>query len=264
MTALENLLIHYNFLPEQSTNKGVLRHLLKYLGGIQSYTIYDLADLCFTSPATVSRLVKTLGYRNYSDFQTSIADCMQSYDYHNRFCETGEPFVSMTPDRTVSDILAGLIREFERSVSPEIYMPLVEALHAADQVTMFPYGSIFMENALQSDLVYSGTPCEIVLSDHNQEERAASLRKGDLAIFMCPDAINAILPIRKSVRSARRGGAVIALITSSDSLSFLDPEDIVISCPGSRHMSDTFYTEMMLAAVDIAYRRKYIDKAGAV
>ena len=259
MTALENLLIYYNFLPEQSTNKGVLRHCLKYLGSLKSMTIYDLSEKCFTSPATVSRLAKTLGYRNYTDFQTSISECMQSYDYHNRFCDSGEPFSEMTPDRAVSGILAGLVAEFERTISPEVYMPLVEALHAALQVTMFPYGTIFMENALQSDLVFSGIPCEIVLSDHNQEERAAGLGKGDLAIFLCPDAINAILPIRSSVRSARSGGADIVLISSADSLSFRESGDIVITCPGSRHMSDTFYTEMVLAAVDLAYRRKYID-----
>ena len=69
MTALENLLVFYNFLPENSTNKGVLRCCLKYLGELRSYNIYDLAEKCYTSTATVSRLVRLLGYRNYTDFQ---------------------------------------------------------------------------------------------------------------------------------------------------------------------------------------------------
>ena len=260
MTALENLLVYYNFLPEQSTNKGVLRHCLKYLGDLKSCTIYELSERCYTSPATFSRLVRALGYKNYSDFQISISECLQSYDYHNRFCRTGEPFDSMDPADVVNSWMTTITEAFGR-VEADTYMPLVEAMHEARQVTMFPYGTIFMENAIQSDLVVSGIPCEIVLSDHSQTERAQGLGEGDLAIFLCPDAINAILPIQKTVQAARAGGARIAIVTSSGYLSFLDPEDIVITCPGSQHMADTFYVEMVLAAVDIAYRRKYIDRA---
>lgn len=73
MTALENITIYYNQLPKNDTKRDILSKLLPHIRSISSMTIYDTADLCFTSTASISRLVKALGYKSYSEFQASSA-----------------------------------------------------------------------------------------------------------------------------------------------------------------------------------------------
>ena len=70
MTALENLIIFYNQLSVSDSKKTILRRALPNIRRIDQLNLYDLAEICYTSPATISRLVKALGYKSYSVFQT--------------------------------------------------------------------------------------------------------------------------------------------------------------------------------------------------
>lgn len=61
MTSLENILYYYNALEFGSTTHTVLRHCLTHLPELPDMTIYQLAEACYTSPSTISRLAKSLG-----------------------------------------------------------------------------------------------------------------------------------------------------------------------------------------------------------
>lgn len=258
MTALENMLNYYNQLPATSTTKAVLRQCLAHVNQLGRLNIYELADLCYTSTATISRLVKTLGYKSYSVFQSSIADHCSHYDYHNRF--SMDQFSSAhTPKDIVLENIAYIADEFEKNVRPETYMPLVDALHDAKSVIIFCYGIFFMECTLQSDLIMSGVPCDIVAGDLPQLQRAKELNTGDLALFMCPDAIESTSSLQITIEVAKKQGATICVLSSTGRQRFLHMADIALSFPGRHYMADSFYLEMLLAVISMDYRRKYLD-----
>lgn len=259
MTSLENLFDYYNHLPESSTMKAVLRRCLENIHQLGSVTIYELAELCYTSPATISRLVKALGYRSFSVFQTSLSEHCAHYDFHNRF-SVDQIAGTCSPESLVLEGLRFNLTEFEREVTPDAYMPLVDALHQAKSVTIFAYGIYFMENVLQSDLVMSGVMCDIVSGDNSQIERCRKLSKGDLAIYMFPDTVESASTLRTSTEIAKRNGVTLALLSSTGRQPFQNNIfDFTLSFNGRHYMSDSFYLEMLLSVISIAYRKKYLD-----
>ena len=58
MTCVENMLAVYNATPADSMLSAIIRQILMNLKKVGRMTIYELADTCFTSPASISRLVK--------------------------------------------------------------------------------------------------------------------------------------------------------------------------------------------------------------
>lgn len=258
MTALENLLNYYNQLPVTSTTKAVLRQCLAHINHIGNLTIYELADCCYTSTATISRLVKTLGYKSYSVFQSSLAEHCSRYDYHNRF-SVDQISGARSPKEIVLENMAYMTDQFEKNVQPESYMPLVDALYQSKSVVIFCYGIYFMECTLQSDLIMSGIPCDIVAGDLNQLQRAKELTSGDFALFMCPDAIESTSSLRSTIEAAKKRGATICVLSSTGRQPFIHLADIVLSFSGHHYMADSFYLEMLLAVISIAYRSKYLD-----
>lgn len=258
MTALENLLDYYNHLPETNTSKAVLRRCIANIHQLGELSIYELAELCYTSPATISRLVKALGYKSYSVFQTTLSEHCNHYDFHNRF-SVEQLSGSDSPENIVLKCMAYNMEEFRQNVVPEVYMPIVDAIHNANSVTIFAYGIFFMENTLQSDLIMSGIPCDIISGDHNQLQQAKKLGPGDFAFFMFPDTIESAASIRATIEVCKQNGATIAILSSAGRKTFQHLAHYMISFSGKHYMADSFCVEMMLSALCIAYRKKYMD-----
>lgn len=116
-----------------------------------------------------------------------------------------------------------------------------------------------MECALQSDIIMSGIACDIVSGDANQLQRAQELSAGDFALFICPDAIESTSPLRSTVEAAKKRGALIGILSSTGRQPFISMADIVLSFSGRHYMADSFYLEMLLSVISIAYRQKYLD-----
>ena len=259
MTALENITIYYNQLPKNDTKRDILSKLLPHIRSISSMTIYDTADLCFTSTASISRLVKALGYKSYSEFQIRLNDCVQRYDYDNRFL-----LVSRSKKQEPADMITSAMRymvdEFQRNIDLPSLERLIDSMHSASRVVLFSYGIRFMESALQSDLIVSGIPCDIVISDRMQAEFAQYMQKDELALFLCPDAVDSIHPLSNIIQTVASHGSKIAILSSSDQQPFLSHADYIYSFNGNHSMADSFELQMQLALIDMMYRTKYVDQ----
>ena len=257
MTVLENITLYYNQLPLHDTKRQILRNLLPNLNRIGRMNIQEVADLCYTSPASISRLIRAMGYKNFSVFQSSVNESIKRYDFDNRFVIHTRNS-DADPKSTVLDEMRFILHEFEENVEPEQVEALADLIHESPAVCIFAYGIRFMESALQSDILYSGIPCDIILGDSDQADAANMLREGSLAIFLCPDAIDSISPLSGSVRTVKEHGCKVAIISSTGQQAFTSMADFLMSFHGHRTQSDSFYIEMLLAAVTMAYRKKYI------
>lgn len=258
MTALENLLIIYNQLSVNDSKKAILRRALPNIQRIDQLNIYDLAELCYTSPATISRLVKSLGYKSYSVFQTKLSECVQRYDYDNRFLISRRKSADSEKDIVV-DAMEFMIEEFKKNVDRDQLVRLADSMHEAGSVGIFGYGVRFMESALQSDLIFSGITADVIVGDKEQLEFAQTMQANDLALIICPDAVEGISSLNRVTHILQSKGTKIAVLSSSGQQPFLDLADIVLQFDGRHSMSDSFYLQMLLAVLTIVYRRKYID-----
>ncbi|MEG0823303.1 MAG: hypothetical protein RSG07_02235, partial [Erysipelotrichaceae bacterium] len=75
---MENSLIHQlqsllNANVENDAYRNIAQYLLKNLYNdkiIENLSINDLADACFTSPSTVSRFSRNIGYKNFFELKS--------------------------------------------------------------------------------------------------------------------------------------------------------------------------------------------------
>ena len=233
--------------------------MLPNIKKINQLNIYDLAELCYTSPATISRLVKTLGYKSYAVFQTKLAECVQRYDYDNRFSISRRKSTDNEKDIVVES-MEFMLAEFKGNVDRREISRLADELHEATSVAIFGYGIRFMESALQSDLIFSGIPTDVIVSDNEQLDFARSMTGTDLALIICPDAIDSISSLTNVMHLLKEKGTKIVVFSSSDQQPFLNLADSIIQFNGRHSMSDSFYLQMLLAVITMVYRRKFIDK----
>ncbi|MGT2800300.1 MurR/RpiR family transcriptional regulator [Streptococcus marmotae] len=69
ITVMAILLRLMNDSISNKTQFSIARGILKNFRQIPQISIYDLADLCFVSPASISRFVKSLGFSSFSEFK---------------------------------------------------------------------------------------------------------------------------------------------------------------------------------------------------
>ena len=52
----------------------VTQHIYKQYSKIPNITIKELADICYSSPSTIHRIIKKLGFNGFSDFKYKVSD----------------------------------------------------------------------------------------------------------------------------------------------------------------------------------------------
>ena len=152
MTGMERLLGFYNTAPPESMQAAIVRTILTNIDRVSDLTIYELSELCYTSPASLSRLVRKLGYKNFAYFQKDITDCVEKYDRHNRLVSPEAKPENKSMQSFFLDTLEELYNRFKEELDEEKTIELVNMIHEAEKVNLFSYSVYLMELFLQSDL----------------------------------------------------------------------------------------------------------------
>ncbi len=259
VTSLENLMLFYNATEQDSMYRSVLRILLTNLQRVGSLNIYELADLCYTSPSTISRLVRKMGYKGYAQFQSELSACVARYEHHNRIVPKLD-MVGREPVESMLSSLEELYQAFRSSLDLQELDRMAGMMHRASRVLLFPYGVMLSENVLQSDLFVSGVPCDTVLGDNEQEQQAETMIPGELALVVSPDCIDAVGPLRRLVRLIRERGASLCLLCGEASPLLTEQTDLTVCLKSRQTIMDTYIMELYLAALALRYRSLFLDQ----
>ena len=272
MTSLENILLYYNTLEFGSVPHTVLRHCLTHLHELPNMTIYQLAEACYTSPSTLSRLVKTLGFKNFSTFQHAIQDCVNRYYFHNRLVPP-QPFGygfktdGLGQSMVVPGDMYSFLKDIDRMVSfarkladGDQFKRIAEMMHSASKVVIFPYGFFLYELFLQSDLFLSQIACDIVNGDSHHLKAARDFSENSVALILSPECIDGYYTTEAVVREIKQRGGKICFVSASTRTPFLHLADIAVSFEGSRHGVDALFMEIFMGILTIQYRQMYLDE----
>lgn len=74
---LYTLMSYVNVSSSQDMYYTIAHTILTHLDKIPDISINDLADLCYTSPATISRFCKDLNCKNFANFKNEIAIALE-------------------------------------------------------------------------------------------------------------------------------------------------------------------------------------------
>ena len=260
MTGMERLLAYYNTSPPDSMQSAVVRNILANIKQIGDLTIFDLADLCFTSAPSISRLVRKLGYKNYAYFQKDLLDSVRKYDIHNRLVSPENKPHEQEMTEFFFETFDDLYQKFREGLDYEKIHELCRMMDEAEKVAIYSYSIYFTEVFVQSDLFMSGKICDIQHQEKDILEHAKVLTERDLVILIAPGGVEG-LHVEEVIRAIRATGAKLCLITDSNRMARNSGAEISFPLPGVKMAIDMFIMQLFLCVVEMEYRKLYIDES---
>ena len=100
-----NLLRYAEKLGPEDTFYSPVQFILKNLHSIASMSIYDLANASFVSTASISRMCRELGYKNYQEFRISL---YSAYRHAAMIAESNRAFLAPREDTASPDTAMAL------------------------------------------------------------------------------------------------------------------------------------------------------------
>lgn len=260
MDSIFRLLYFSEQFPKNTAMNFSMLTLCHHLDKVSELTIEEIAALCNTNPMMLSRIVRKLGYKNFSDFRLAAEETVSQSKYQNRnipmaFVDTKDPAESYL---NYMERMISLLRS--KDVKKQIDLVCL-ALHKAKKVHFYgpPYFSIYMVMLLH-DLISDGkeiypyTSKESILLDMD------SITK-DSVVFVVPNDLAIDVSFtRKIMEAVEEKGGVLVLHTESS-----DPLLGFTKGPNLTHPTDptvaaTMGSYFMLNMLTMTYRNRYLDK----
>ena len=235
----------------------VIHHMLKNIRAVSSMNIYEIAEMCYTSPTTISRLVKKLNFKSFAYFQKSLVDSLEQYEHYNRHLPLDEMHRDSDHVMLLLDTVEEMIKDFRSKYHDDDFTEVARILHESNHVVLFSTG-LNPESSLQSDLVMSGITCDI-LDEMASLDVMNELDEHSVVIFSQAKRMDTT-NTEKAVAFVKAKGAKIIVITDSMYFSILKNADKAFVFDGKLHLVDMYIFQFFIMAIDIKYRAVYMDR----
>jgi DNA-binding MurR/RpiR family transcriptional regulator len=258
MHALEGLQIYYNTSKEGDIYHTIVGILLKNIHKISSCTIYDIADLCYVSPATISRLSKKLGYSGFPDFKISIVNAVKNYEVLNQYVSVKDKAKYDSNIASYLELLELQLKHLKEEISTEELDNMAHIMNKCKNIKFYTNGIIFAEHRFQGDLIMAGHMCEIKTSPLEQMSDIRLLGKEDMVIMISPvvhEGAN-VLEIMKKVKEQ---GARLFVLTDAQYPPYKRYADYYYCFEGALGIIDDYRFAMYLNLVSIRFRELFLS-----
>lgn len=166
----------YNVLPKDDIFFAAMDGILRHKDELQNATIYDIAEFGSVSKATISRLVKKMGYESFREFRYDMLRDFSNFDIHNhalpktRYENEDEIFES------IFSAVENTTAKLRDSLSIDLLCEITDAIHNADCVRFY-YGESDAD-ALRTNLLMQGKDVRAIPLYSEQMEDAGKLPPG--------------------------------------------------------------------------------------
>lgn len=249
------LLIFLNSSKSTDINYNIALTMLKNIKSISDMSINKLADICYTSPAAITRFCHKLGYSSFIQFKENIKLYIDSYN-----SGLMKP-TAISYDLPREDILSNMaseinveIENLKNHLDLKIVDRVVELIYSSNNVCLF--GTQFAQLMAQdlqrklanlSKIVYHG-------SDIQEQERLADLLdKNSLVILLSPTG-RFILYHDRLWKKIKSSSATVVIVTEDKNPEYEKRSDYMIYLPIYPTSGD--YTQRH--RYDLSYLIEYI------
>lgn len=258
MDSIEKLVRFYNFSDENDMYHNVVGCVLHHLDKVNTVSIYDMADLCYSSASTMSRMVKLLGFQNYQEFKSKINYALRNYRELNRHM----PEVGIRRDTdTISAYLhfvATNILALEDDLDHEKIAKISDCFHDAGEIFLYSYPEAQI-HSLQKDLILSGKNAyyyDTISAAEKSVERIGS----NAAVFAVIPNLIEMSPFRGILRRASEKGAVVISVCSDYQNHYKRYSDIQLSFSGTRTSMDLYQFMIIANIIRDDYSSRYLEE----
>ena len=257
MDSIEKLVEYYNKSNEQNVYRDVVEQILVNLHKVKKSTIYDLAELCYSSPSTISRLVKKLEFKDYADFKSKITYSLENYRYLNR--NTRE--IELQEDRDSVDLyfnfLQNNINALHDMIEYEDIRRISDYFYQADKIFFYSYPSVDAE-CIQKALIVSVKRAYLYHTIPLQKESLNQVDKGTVILAIIPDLLE-MSPMRSILKKAKERGAIIITLCSGKRNDYARCSDVQISFDGTKTSMDLYLFMILVNIIQYDYGNRYLD-----
>lgn len=257
MSIARGLILMLNDHDSTSIYHQIAQNVLLNLEAISQLTIEEVANLCYTSPATFSRFCKAMSCSGFNDFKTKLSMSMQDYAYttFDLSSDTHLSLDSLIPKTLTHYELA--LNQCQTFLTHEKVMALIDDLFAADTVLFCGWTHIM---SLNRELLFD-------LAIHKKNFHAAfnpSFQLKNIKDFS-QTMVFFIQPckwpgIEQMIKEVKTHGGKVTLISNnplSDLSSYIDHKFIFSS---THSVSDYLIFELIISTISTYYRRLYTKK----
>lgn len=258
MDSIENLITYYNKSEKNDIYYKVVEKILANIHVVKDATIYELADLCYSSPATISRLVKKLGFKNYTEFKTQINYALRNYHYLN--LNTRD--VELVEDKDIIpfyfNFLVNNIMNIREKIEYDQIAEISDRLYQAEEVMFYSGSQEIPTHVLQKALIVSGKKATVYDDFILQEKSLQKIKEGTVVFAIIPNLIE-MTPIRAILKKAKELGAFIITICSSEKNEYVKYSDLQICFDGTKTAMDVYIFMILMNLIKYDYCHRYVD-----
>ena len=246
------------------------RKILENIMLIPGRTITDVAEMCYVSTATISRLCRKLNYQSFADFKMDVT---MNLNYFNRDAlrlqfdhqlptqvkDESKTMKELFEDR-FENIIANLRATYQQ-VSFEQLEEIVDRMHKANEICFA--GNFFTQSVamqLEIELTYSGKRCTGMYPLASQIEIAKRLTENDV-IIVSSIAGGFMVDHPDVMREIAKSKAYKICITQLEDFIYRDYVDMLVKV-GTDHYSliGKFSITYIFEVLEAMYHLKYGGK----
>ena len=223
------LLLFLNDSREETLNYTIALTMIHNIKDIPNMTINKLADLCYTSPAAISRFCRKLGYSSLSEFKQHLSSSLTNHD--NGYSRPK----GIKENKSREEILASMYTEINNellltkdTLDLKLIDRVIELIYSSDHICIF--GTLFsqlMAQNLQTNFANLGKLIHIATDVQAQEKLADNLTPNSLAILISPSGRFVVYHDRlwNKIKNSK---ATVVTITEKRENSYKDASDYII------------------------------------
>lgn len=191
-TAFYQLVMYINTALEHDIYYTAAKIILKNIRKIPNCSITDVAQMCYASPATISRLCRKLNFESFIDFKTSVCLSIQQFNhtYQNIYFPNESHFdLTLENGKEIlnehyKSVIATITHVYQEIDFKQINT-LIKMIHRCDKIIFLGY--YFAQNTamqLQIELAYLGKECYGLFNEKGQYEILSEATENDLVILV--------------------------------------------------------------------------------
>lgn len=260
------LLLFLNDCREETLNYTIASTMIHNIKDIPNMTINKLADLCYTSPAAISRFCRKLGYSSLSEFKEHLTKALDNYDkgYSNPRGIYEEHTREEILDNMYTEMNTELVATKD-SLDLKLIDRVLDLIFSSSHICIF--GTLFsqlMAQNIQTRFASLGKLINIATDVQAQERLAESLTPNSLAILISPTG-RFILYHERLWDKIRKNNCNIVTITENTDNKYKGDSNYIIYLPPSKY--DNLYSSennvsllMLIEYIFARYASLYFNK----
>ncbi len=257
MHALEKIIVYYNHCKDNDIYRSVIENILKNLDKVKNANIYELADLCYTSPTTISRLSRKMGYEGFADFKMSIVNCVRNYDGYNHFVPLSMRGSLEESRKGYFRLLHQLLDRLEQDVDFAQIKRINQLLYESRKVYFFTCGNESTERHFQELLIVSGKESIVNVLPQSQKEHLKLLDEQSAVVYIAP-AVSEAGDVYEVLEEMKQTRAKLILITDTKNHNYRNYADECLAFDGALCIADDHGFAVILTLLFMDFRETYL------